>query len=46
MYMNCWKCRYYDSKLIKCLLKNRMMGDRYCPRNCNKFEKKGENHES
>ena len=46
MYMNCEKCRYFESKLIQCLLKNKMMGDRCCYRKCDKFEKKEENHES
>lgn len=44
MYRECNQCKYFDSKLIKCLLKNKMMGDRCCQKKCYKFNKK-ENYE-
>lgn len=40
MYRECNQCQYFDSKLIKCLLKNKMMGDRCCQKKCDKFNKK------
>ena len=40
MYRNCKECRHFDSKIIKCLVKNRMLGDRCCSRKCDRFEKK------
>lgn len=40
MFMNCPNCKYYEPKQVKCLLKNKMMGDRCCPRKCEKFELK------
>lgn len=42
MFRNCERCRYFEGKLIRCLLKNRFMGDRCCPRECDKFEKRDE----
>ena len=42
MYMNCDGCRHFERKSFRCLLKNKMMSDRCCPRKCGKFEKKEE----